>query len=113
MEFATHEEAGAAWLLKYRHPGTEDLARVMERVEEIAGTLPPSVTLFEKAYRQLYAEQAVSLVVEKMKVPEVQVRSPLTIDEYKKLPASTVPRRYMQDPFFKKGVDELIRLKLI
>jgi hypothetical protein len=113
MGFATHEEAGAAWLLKYRHPGTEDLARVMERVEEIAGTLPPSVTLFEKAYRQLYAEQAVSLVVEKMKVPEVQVRSPLTLDEYRKIPASQVARRYMQDKDFKADVDDLIKRKLI
>jgi hypothetical protein len=111
--FADHEAAGSHWLLTVRHPGVQDLALVLARVREIAGDLPPSVTLWEKAYRQLYAEGQVSLVTEKMKVPEVKVRSHLSLDEYHKMPKSQVARLYMSSREFKADVDDLIRRKLI
>jgi len=105
--FATHEAAGSAWILKYRQPPTEQLALVLQKVNEIAGDLPPSVSLWEKAYRLLLRQGAVDLVEAPMQV--APVRSRLTADEYNKMSIASIRQSYSRDPEFRKDVDDLIK----
>jgi hypothetical protein len=105
----------AEWLQKYRHPGSEDLGKVMVRAAEImdAMQLAPSVSLFERSYRSLLAEGEVKPVFEKLVEPLVEKPEVLTVEAYRAMPAATVARRYMNDRTFRAGVDKLISLKLI
>jgi len=114
MQFETlkdFDHFAAEWLTKYRHPGTEDLAKVMERAHEIGGL--PCVSLFERAYRELYAAGEVKLAMEKIVEPVVAKPEVLTVEEYRKIPASQIARKYMIDKVFKSQVDSLIARKLI
>jgi hypothetical protein len=101
----------AEWLQRYRHPGTADLAKVMERAAEIGGL--PCVSLFERAWRELFSEGAVAMVTEKLVEPQVEKPEVLTAEAYKKIPASRVTRLYMTDRSFKAQVDSLISRRLI
>lgn len=105
------DAACSAWLKKYRHPGTSDLAKVLQRACRIGGF--PCASLFERAYRELHAEGEVALVMEKLVEPVVTESAILTAEEYRKIPASQVARRYMADREFKKSVDRLIARKEI
>jgi hypothetical protein len=100
------DSALATWLVKYRHPNTADLALVMEKAASIGGL--PCVSLFERSYRELLAEGAVKLVVEKLVEPVVAKSEVLTAEEYRKIPVSQVLRKYMTDRNFKSQVDRLI-----
>ena len=112
MQFETEfDHYAAEWVTKYRHPGTADLAKVMERACEIGGL--PCVSLFERAYRELLAAGEVAPVVEKLVEPVVEKPAVLTVEEYRRMPASTIARKYMVDKNFKAQVDSLIQRKLI
>lgn len=108
---AEFDAACSAWLQKYRHPKTQDLALVMKRAVEIGGL--PCVSLFERAYRELHAEGEVAMVTEKLVEPIVVKPEALTAEEYRKIPASQVARKYMTDRSFKAQVDNLIARKEI
>ncbi len=104
----TFDECAAEWLLKYRAPSTEDLARVMERACSY-GRSVPSVSLLERAYRELLSEGKVALVTEKIVPPPTAVEPEvLTAEAYRKIPAAEIARRYMLDRSFKAQVDTLI-----
>jgi hypothetical protein len=113
MQFETIKEekefdaACSAWLHKYRHPDTADLAIVMQRAAELGGH--PCVSLFERAYRELYAEGQVKPATEKLVEPVVAKPEVLTAEAYRKIPASQVARKYMTDRGFKSQVDALIK----
>jgi hypothetical protein len=119
MEFETLQQEkqfdhfASEWISRYRHPGREDLAKVMQRAHEnLAGNLP-SVSAFERAYRELHSEGEVELVTEKLVEPVVAVRQRLTVDEYNSMRASDITRKYISDRTFKADVDDLIKRKLI
>jgi hypothetical protein len=110
---ADFDSYAAQWLLRYRHPGTEALALVMQRAyDNLAGALP-SVSAFERGYRELYAEGRLKLVTEKLVEPVMPVRQKLTVEEYRAMRADSVARKYMVDREFKRDVDSLIARKLI
>lgn len=101
----------AEWVTKYRHPGTEDLSKVMARAAEIGGL--PCVSLFERAYRELLSAGKVKPVFEKLTEPMVEKPAVLTVEEYRRMPASTIARKYLVDKTFKSQVDSLIAQRLI
>jgi hypothetical protein len=106
--YATHEAAGAAWILNQRMPvSTEELALVFQKVQEIAGDLLPSTTLWERAYRILHKEGLVTLVDKPMELPPV--RSRLTAAEYNVMSIHSIRQKYASDAEFKADVDELIK----
>jgi hypothetical protein len=101
----------AEWVTKYRHPGQEDLGKVMVRAAEIGGL--PCVSLFERAFRELLSRGEVKPAFEKLVEPVVEKREPLTVEAYRALSASVVARKYMTDRAFKADVDSLVSRKLI
>jgi hypothetical protein len=96
------------WLLTIRRPPAEDLAKVLVRAHENLNGGLPSVATFERAWRELYQEGTVQLVLEPIKVEAVAKPEVLTAELYRKIPASQVARKYMTHKEFKKSVDRLI-----
>jgi hypothetical protein len=102
-----------AWIKKYRCPDAADLAAIMQRAHDnLAGALP-SVSAFERAYRELYAEGEVQLVTARFIEQTVAQPEVLTAEEYHRIPAAESARRYKTSPGFKASVDALIARKLI
>jgi hypothetical protein len=111
------DTAGANWLLRYRRPSTEDLAKVYRKANELLHELQltPCVSLFERAYRTLLADHEVALVFEKLVEPVVTKPETLTVEDYKKMQASEITRKYLHNHggWFRAAVDDLIKRKLI
>jgi len=119
MEFATEQLerdfdfAAAQWMLRYRAPSTEAVALVLQKVFDGLRDGLISIAHFEKAYRQLYAAGRLKLITEPLKVEAVAQSEVLTVEDYRKIPASEVARKYMVDRNFKAQVDRLIARKEI
>jgi hypothetical protein len=109
------DHACSLFLERHRFPGRDDLAKIMQRAHDnLAATgLPPSPSAFERAFLELHSEGEVALVTEKLVESLVEKPEVLTVEDYRKLPASTVARRYLVDRDFRKSVDSLIARKLI
>jgi hypothetical protein len=103
----------AEFLLKKRNPKPEHMALVLVRAYENLNGTPPSISAFERAWRELYEEKSVPLVMEKLVPPTVEKPEALTAEAYYKLPASEVIRRRNSDPLFRKQLDTLIARKEI
>jgi hypothetical protein len=114
LEFATarqeqeFDHCAQQWIRKYRSPSAEDMALIMVRAHENNNGATPSISAFERAYRELVAEGRMSICNEKYTEPVVVKRKHLTVEEYRLLAAQEVARRFMRDPFFAADVNKLI-----
>ena len=110
------DEAASRWMTEHRC-STDDAvnATIMKRAGEIAdvnGVLP-SPSLFERAYLELVNEHTIGPFSTKYVAPVVEQRKRLTVEEYRKLSAREVTRRYMLGGVFRADVDQLIAEKKI
>jgi hypothetical protein len=88
------------WLL-YRSPEATKL--LLDKAASLGGRI--SLSHFEIAFNLLRA----SGEIRQLRQPTpAEKEFSLTAEEYRKLPASQVVRRYRQDPEFKQAVDALV-----
>ena len=109
------DHAASEWIIRYRYPGVEPTALVLQRTYDyLAETkLSPTPTAFERCYRELLAEKKVPLVLEKLQVPEFVKEPELTVEAYHALPAAEIAKRYLRGGAFRAGVDKLIKERKI
>jgi len=110
------DEAVSRWMTEHRC-STDDAvnALIMKHAGEIAdasGVLP-SPSLFERSYVELLSEGKIKEFHDKYVAPVVEQRKRLTVEEYRKLSAREVTRRYMLGGVFRADVDQLIAEKKI
>ena len=110
------DHAASEWIIRYRYPGVEPTALVLQRAYDnlTAAKLAPSVSAFERAYRELLFEKQVPLALTPLEVPPESVKEPeLTVEAYHALPAAEIAKRYLRGGAFRAGVDKLIAEKKI
>ena len=109
------DEAFSRWITEHRCGTDEENAAVMKHAGEIAdvsGVLP-SPSLFERSYLELLSEKKVKEFHGKYVAPVVEQRKRLSVEDYRRLSAREVTRKYMLGGSFREDVDDLIRRKLI
>lgn len=85
---------------------------VLERIRElVADGFPLSVSLFERSYLELLNSGEIKPFREPF-VPTPE-RERLTVEQYNRMPAHQIAKKYMTDQVFRADVDDLIRRKLI
>lgn len=104
------DAAATAWIQKYRNPPQADMLEIMRRV--LSYNRAVAVSSFERAYRELVAEEAIGITTEKFEQAAAQP-DVLTAEAYHRIPAAEIARKYMYDRNFKASVDSLIARKLI
>lgn len=115
MEFETLKQEqefdhyASLFLLEKRNPKPEHMALVLVRAHENLNGAPPSISAFERAWRELYDEGSVPLAMEKLIVPVVEKPEVLTAEIYRTIPTSQATRKYRTDLSFKSQVDALIK----
>ncbi len=103
--------AASEFIIKYRYPGVEPMALVMQRTYDyLAHTkLSPTPTAFERCYRELLAEKKVPLVLEKLQVPESVKEPELTAEMYHSLPASVISHKMQTQKGFRDRIEALAK----
>jgi hypothetical protein len=66
---AQFDRAADEWIRRYRNPGVEDLAAILQRAHENLNGAFPAVSAFERAYRELVAEGEVAICDQKYTEP--------------------------------------------
>lgn len=104
------DRVAADWVRKYRSPSADDFALIIQRAHENLRDAWPSISAFERAYRELVAEDGVAVCNEKYAEPQPAspANAPLTAEAYRKLSANEVIRRYRNDRVFKGQIDALV-----
>jgi hypothetical protein len=70
------------------------------------------VSLFERCYLEALNDGQIQPFRGKF-VAQAAARQPLTVEEYRNMPAQEIARKYLRKPQFRADVDDLIHRKLI
>ena len=106
------DHAASEWIVRYRYPGVAPTALVLQRAYDnlTASNLAPSVSAFERAYRELLFEKQVPLALTPLEVPPESVKEPeLTAEIYKSLPASVISHKMQTQKGFRDRIEALAK----
>lgn len=106
------DHAASEWITRYRYPGVEPMALVLQRTYDnlMASKLTPSVSAFERAYRELLFEKQVPLALIPLEVPPESVKEPvLDAKTYHSIPAAVLSRKMQTQPGFRAQVEALAK----
>lgn len=99
------DEAANTWLQQHRFvENTHDLSKILELAHSYNSPICP--TSFERAYRELCASGDVTICNDKFIAP--LARQPLTAEEYGRMAANDIIRKYHSDSVFQAEVESLI-----